>query len=193
MLNLESLSLSLFRAQSKARERKREVACLHAIRQTSQSARKVPVNYLSASVRERGGSRRPIATIKVVRAAYYSHVRIRRETPRFPSSPSIRRGCLGETDLFLARFFVARPLLLLPRDVYGARRTERAFLRSRGGGEREVRRSFGRYLSEKDGGILCCSNTTFGKGQEGRLLGRVSKLSGLALIDSFLEVWQRRP
>lgn len=193
MLNLESLSLSLFRAQSKARERKREVACLHAIRQTSQSARKVPVNYLSASVRERGGSRRPIATIKVVRAAYYSHVRIRRETPRFPSSPSIRRGCLGETDLFLARFFVARPLLLLPRDVYGARRTERAFLRSRGGGEREVRRSFGRYLSEKDGGILCCSNTTFGKGQEGRLLGRVSKLSGLALIDSFLEEWQRRP
>lgn len=185
-----NLSLSLFRAQSKARERKREVACLHAIRQTSQSARKVPVNYLSASVRERGGSRRPIATIKVVRAAYYSHVRIRRETPRFPS---IRRGCLGETDLFLARFFVARPLLLLPRDVYGARRTERAFLRSRGGGEREVRRSFGRYLSEKDGGILCCSNTTFGKGQEGRLLGRVSKLSGLALIDSFLEVWQRRP
>lgn len=188
-----NLSLSLFRAQSKARERKREVACLHAIRQTSQSARKVPVNYLSASVRERGGSRRPIATIKVARAAYYSHVRIRRETPRFPSSPSIRRGCLGETDLFLARFFVARPLLLLPRDVYGARRTERAFLRSRGGGEREVRRSFGRYLSEKDGGILCCSNTTFGKGQEGRLLGRVSKLSGLALIDSFLEVWQRRP
>lgn len=192
MLNLESLSL-YSEHTSKARERKREVACLHAIRQTSQSARKVPVNYLSASVRERGGSRRPIATIKVVRAAYYSHVRIRRETPRFPSSPSIRRGCLGETDLFLARFFVARPLLLLPRDVYGARRTERAFLRSRGGGEREVRRSFGRYLSEKDGGILCCSNTTFGKGQEGRLLGRVSKLSGLALIDSFLEVWQRRP
>lgn len=189
-----NLSLSLYSEHtSKARERKREVACLHAIRQTSQSARKVPVNYLSASVRERGGSRRPIATIKVVRAAYYSHVRIRRETPRFPSSPSIRRGCLGETDLFLARFFVARPLLLLPRDVYGARRTERAFLRSRGGGEREVRRSFGRYLSEKDGGILCCSNTTFGKGQEGRLLGRVSKLSGLALIDSFLEVWQRRP
>lgn len=135
MLNLESLSLSLYSEHtSKARERKREVACLHAIRQTSQSARKVPVNYLSASVRERGGSRRPIATIKVVRAAYYSHVRIRRETPRFPSSPSIRRGCLGETDLFLARFFVARPLLLLPRDVYGARRTERAFLRSRGGG-----------------------------------------------------------
>lgn len=192
MLNLESLSLSVPSTVEGAREKK-GVACLHAIRQTSQSARKVPVNYLSASVRERGGSRRPIATIKVVRAAYYSHVRIRRETPRFPSSPSIRRGCLGETDLFLARFFVARPLLLLPRDVYGARRTERAFLRSRGGGEREVRRSFGRYLSEKDGGILCCSNTTFGKGQEGRLLGRVSKLSGLALIDSFLEVWQRRP
>lgn len=98
MLNLESLSL-YSEHTSKARERKREVACLHAIRQTSQSARKVPVNYLSASVRERGGSRRPIATIKVVRAAYYSHVRIRRETPRFPSSPSIRRLPRGDRSL----------------------------------------------------------------------------------------------
>lgn len=188
-----NLSLSLYSEHtSKARERKREVACLHAIRQTSQSARKVPVNYLSASVRERGGSRRPIATIKVVHAAYYSHVRIRSRAGKLRGFlPLLPPG--EETDLFLARFFVARPLLLLRRDVYGARRTERAFLRSRGGGEREVRRSFGRYLSEKDGGILCCSNTTFGKGQEGRLLGRVSKLSGLALIDSFLEVWQRRP
>ena len=111
----------------------------------------------------------------------------------------IRRDRLGETDLFLACFFAlvlpsslsSRGLFfLLRRDVYGARRTERAFFLGEGGRERrEVGRSFGRYLSGKDGGILCCSKTTFG---EGRLLGRVSKLSGFALIDSFLEVWQKR-
>lgn len=135
-----------------------------------------------------GGSRRLIATIKVVHAAYYSHVRIRSragETPRFPSSSFlspppyflIRGDRLGETDLFLACFFA----LVLP-----------PFVSSRGLFfllRRDVGRSFGRYLSGKDGGILCCSKTTFG---EGRLLGRVSKLSGFALIDSFLEVWQKR-
>lgn len=89
----------------------------------------------------------------------------------------IRGDRLGETDLFLACFFA----LVLP-----------PFVSSRGLFfllRRDVGRSFGRYLSGKDGGILCCSKTTFG---EGRLLGRVSKLSGFALIDSFLEVWQKR-
>lgn len=113
-----------------------------------------------------------IATIKVVHAAYYSHVRIRSragETPRFPSSSFlspppyflIRGDRLGETDLFLACFFalVLPPFVssrglffLLRRDVYGARRTERAFFLGEGGREREKGgRKIVRQISFREG------------------------------------------
>lgn len=66
---------------------------------------------------------------------------------------------------------------------------EPSYVHGEGGGEGRARRSFGRYLSEKESFVA--RRQLLGRG-EGQLLGRVSKLSGFALIDSFLEVWQKR-
>lgn len=73
----------------------------------------------------------------------------------------IRGDRLGETDLFLACFFalVLPPFVssrglffLLRRDVYGARRTERAFFLGEGGREREKGgRKIVRQISFREG------------------------------------------
>lgn len=188
MLNLGSpLSLSIpTEYASKAQKRKREVACLHAISPDVSIGKEGPCKL---PVRNRPADR----VHKSVHAAYYSHVRrIRSRAGKLAvsfASPFSLSLLSGETD----PFFRPCPSLCLSRlrDVYGARRTERAFLRSRGGRREEgrARRSFGRYLSEKESFVA--RRQLLGRG-EGQLLGRVSKLSGFALIDSFLEVWQKR-
>lgn len=125
---LDLLYLSLFR-RSTRRRRKREKGRLRAStrsRQTSQSARKVPVNYLSATVRR-------IASIKVSTPHIIPMLGGFAAAPgnsRFPSPPPSLSLLSGETDPFFRPCPSLCPRL---RDVYGARRTERAFLRSRGG------------------------------------------------------------
>lgn len=139
---------------------------------------------------------------KSVRVAYYSHVGIHSRAgklARFSSTDVVvaaaAAACLplcntvqffsSTTRLFPAllfrlpfpllpspRFIVACLLLSARRDVYGARRTERAFLRSRWGGRGRGEGGRGskivRQISFRaDGGILCCSKTTFGEGREG--------------------------
>lgn len=129
MLNLGSpLSLSIpTEHASKAQKRKREVACLHAISPDVSIGKEGPCKL---PVRNRPADR----VHKSVHAAYYSHVRrIRSRAGKLAvsfASPFSLSLLSGETDPFFRPCPSLCPRL---RDVYGARRTERAFLRSRGG------------------------------------------------------------
>lgn len=86
------------------------------------------------------------------------------------------------------RFIVACLLLSARRDVYGARRTERAFLRSRweggegGRGGGGARRSFGRYLSERMVESFVARR---------QLLEKGGREGGMATGSGFSKLWLR--
>lgn len=184
MLNLGSpLSLSIpTEHASKAQKRKREVACLHAISPDVSIGKEGPCKL---PVRNRPADR----VHKSVHAAYYSHVRrIRSRAGKLAvsfASPFSLSSIRRDRSVFSPLSF---SLPSSSRRLW--RSTDReSLLTFTGREEGRARRSFGRYLSEKESFVA--RRQLLGRG-EGQLLGRVSKLSGFALIDSFLEVWQKR-
>lgn len=186
-MNLGSpLSLSIpTEHASKAQKRKREVACLHAISPDVSIGKEGPCKL---PVRNRPADR----VHKSVHAAYYSHVRrIRSRAGKLAvsfASPFSLSSIRRDRSVFSPLSF---SLPSSSRRLW--RSTDRESLltftgREEGRGGLEDR-SADIYLSEKESFVA--RRQLLGRG-EGQLLGRVSKLSGFALIDSFLEVWQKR-